>query len=113
VVLVGDFNSPAPKGDTFKFFTSHDYLDGWTEAATKKKGEGLTWGHAPDLRNATVQFTQRLDLVLFRQPGPEGPERHQPFAHVHVWGDELTDRTPSGLWPSDHAGVEAVLVIGR
>jgi hypothetical protein len=26
-----------------------------------------------------------------------------------VVGDELGDRTPSGLWPSDHAGVVATL----
>jgi hypothetical protein len=28
-----------------------------------------------------------------------------------VVGEESTDRTPSGLWPSDHAGVVATLAL--
>jgi endonuclease/exonuclease/phosphatase family metal-dependent hydrolase len=39
VVLVGDFNSPAPQGDTFKFFKSHGYLDGWTEGRDGRSRE--------------------------------------------------------------------------
>jgi hypothetical protein len=30
---------------------------------------------------------------------------------VRVVGDRRGDRTPSGLWPSDHAGVVAVLTL--
>lgn len=112
VVLVGDFNSPAPQGDTFKFLMSHGYADGW-RSVQEKRGDGLTWGHAADLRNESVQFTQRLDLILFREVGgPQGPGQN-PFLSVRVWGDELEDRTPSGLWPSDHAAVEAGVIIGR
>jgi hypothetical protein len=28
---------------------------------------------------------------------------------AEVLGEELEDRTPAGLWPSDHAGVVATL----
>jgi hypothetical protein len=28
---------------------------------------------------------------------------------AEVLGEELDDRTPTGLWPSDHAGVVATL----
>jgi len=30
-----------------------------------------------------------------------------------VVGEEAEDKTPSGLWPSDHAGVEAKLSFER
>jgi len=33
--------------------------------------------------------------------------------HATVVGDESADRTPSGLWPSDHAGVVASLTLSR
>jgi len=32
---------------------------------------------------------------------------------IDVVGDEVTDRTPSGLWPADHAGVVAILELGQ
>ena len=110
VVLVGDFNSPAPGGDTYKFLKSQDYVDAWQESSRRDKGQGLTWGHAADLRNATVEFTQRLDLVLMKR----GTSLLEPgFVAVEIWGDELDERTPSGLWPSDHAGVEVLVGMGR
>jgi PEP-CTERM motif len=30
---------------------------------------------------------------------------------IHLIGDSESDRTPSGLWPADHAGVVATLEI--
>jgi hypothetical protein len=32
---------------------------------------------------------------------------------AEVLGEELDDRTPAGLWPSDHAGVVATLHLAR
>jgi hypothetical protein len=43
----------------------------------------------------------RIDLILFR--GLAG------VANMKVFGDLPPDRTPSGLWPSDHAGIVATL----
>src|SRR5262249_51238633 len=75
------------------------FEDAWSN--THPNETGNTWGHAADLRNTTVNLTQRLDLVLYR-------------GKVHardadIVGDELGDRTASGLWPSDHAGIVARL----
>jgi hypothetical protein len=67
---------------------------------------GNTWGHDEDLLNTTVDLTQRLDLVLFRDGGSEDGLC---ALDADVVGEELDDRTPSGLWPSDHAGVVATL----
>jgi len=47
----------------------------------------------------SITPTQRLDLMLFRGDlEAEGGER---------LGHSLSDLTPSGLWPSDHAGLVA------
>jgi endonuclease/exonuclease/phosphatase family metal-dependent hydrolase len=43
----------------------------------------------------------RIDLILFR--GLAGVD------NMKVFGDLPPDRTPSGLWPSDHAGIVATL----
>ena len=43
----------------------------------------------------------RIDLILFR--GLAGVD------NMKVFGDLPPERTPSGLWPSDHAGIVATL----
>jgi hypothetical protein len=109
VILAGDFNSradgPQPPGTpTYDNLIAAGFTDAWN---TTHPGEiGNTWGHQEDLLNTTVNLTQRLDLVLFRD-GP--PEDGLCAVDADVIGDNLSDRTPSGLWPSDHAGVVATL----
>lgn len=98
VILLGDFNSPAPSGDVSTFLASQGFRDVWTGP-----GDGLTWGHDPDLRNGADQFTQRLDLIFVRENVRQG----QSDWDVELWGDEPGERTVSGLWPSDHAAVVA------
>lgn len=103
VILVGDFNSRADNTGTASYanLIAAGFHDAWS---TTHPGElGNTWGHDENLRNTTVNFTQRLDLVLFR-----GDIR---AFNADVVGDELADRTPSGLWPSDHGGLVATLGI--
>jgi endonuclease/exonuclease/phosphatase family metal-dependent hydrolase len=107
VVLVGDFNSSAPTGATYGYLGIQGYLDAWLRE--RRGGEGLTWGHDADLRNATVDLTQRLDLVLVR-PAP-GDTRGPQSVRAEVWGDELDERTASGLWPSDHAGLIVRMIL--
>ncbi|MEU6069315.1 MULTISPECIES: hypothetical protein [Streptomyces] len=33
--------------------------------------------------------------------------------NIHLVGNEQSDRTPSGLWPSDHAGIVATLRVPK
>ena len=68
-------------------------------------GNALTCCHFADLRSDSVDLTERIDHILLANM-PVEPE-------VDAWilGDELGDRTPSGLWPSDHAGVVAIVVL--
>ena len=102
VVLIGDFNSPADgTGDTYKLVTgtAGQFTDSWTRSGL---GAGLTCCQAADLLNVSSTLNERVDLVLFRGS-------LTPLASVTV-GDRPIFKTPSGLWPSDHAGVVAVLV---
>jgi hypothetical protein len=101
VILVGDFNSRADGTGTptYNSLIGAGFKDAWS--ATHPGELGNTWGHDADLLNTTVNLTRRLDLVLFRN--------NRCAFKADVIGDELKDRTPSGLWPSDHAGLVATL----
>lgn len=93
VILAGDLNSAADgSGATYNFLVGA----GFTDAGA---GLGNTCCHAPDLLNPSPNLTTRIDHILLRGG----------FAVLgaEVLGDETGDRTPSGLWPSDHAGVAA------
>ena len=96
VVAVGDFNS-GPGGDptAYGFLTAGGLSDAWPG------GPGLTCCHATDLHDPSPALTKRIDLVL-TNGGFE-------TVSADVVGEELGDRTPTGLWPSDHAGVVATL----
>src|SRR5262245_37500758 len=101
VIVVGDLNTPAPTGQTYQFLVSQGYVDVWTRTRRPGTAAGYTFPHAPDLRNAASTLIQRLDYIFVR------PEVKA--AWTTVWGDVPADRTPSGLWPSDHAAVIATL----
>jgi endonuclease/exonuclease/phosphatase family metal-dependent hydrolase len=104
-VLLGDFNSaanPSAPPDkvtpTYGMVLAAGYTDAWPLA--HPNDEGLTCCHFElDLRDITQPFTQRIDFVFFR--ALDG------VTFARIVGEELPDRTPSGLWPSDHAGVVA------
>jgi len=58
-----------------------------------------------DLRSPTFNARTRIDVVFFR-----GAVRAET---LEIVGTDQAKRTPSGLWPSDHAGVVATLAVGR
>ena len=94
VVVVGDFNAePAAVG------MPEEYVDAWADAGTG--GPGWSCGQAPDLTGECALAT-RIDYVFAR-----GPE----VRRCWVVGGRDEDRTPGGLWPSDHACVVADLTV--
>jgi endonuclease/exonuclease/phosphatase family metal-dependent hydrolase len=99
VTLVGDLNSPAPTGSTYQALASQGFVDVWTRNRRRGTGAGCTFPHAPDLRNEAITLNQRIDFLFVRNSVDA--------AFVTAWGGALADRTPSGLWPSDHAAVIA------
>ena len=58
---------------------------------------------AENLLNVNSTLSSRIDLIQFR-----GPFR---IENVQVVGTSPADRTRLGLWPSDHAGVVATLML--
>ena len=105
VILVGDYNSRADGTGTptYSNLTGAGFTDAWS--ATHPGELGNTFGHEPLLLNTTPNLTQRIDLVLFRGSLSDSLSA----LDADVVGDEPDDRTPSGLWPSDHAGLMARL----
>ncbi|MGB5448826.1 MAG: endonuclease/exonuclease/phosphatase family protein [Woeseiaceae bacterium] len=87
------------------------YTDVWLE----RRGPfdfGYTCCQATVLDNAISQLDERVDLIWARQATDYvGP----PFlrsVRANVIGEEPRDKTfPSGLWPSDHAGVSAKMIL--
>jgi hypothetical protein len=105
VILVGDYNSRADGTGTptYSNLTGAGFTDAWS--VTHPGELGNTFGHEPLLRNTTVNLTERIDFVLFRGSVSA--------VDADVVGDELGDGTPSGLWPSDHAGLMARIGLGQ
>ncbi len=109
VVLAGDFNSAAPGAATPVLDTetygmmAAAYTDAYLAA---EPGEvGYTCCQAADLTNVDSQLAWRIDQIWH--------DDRTDALLATVLGDEPADRTPGGLWPSDHAGVAALLRIDR
>jgi endonuclease/exonuclease/phosphatase family metal-dependent hydrolase len=106
IVLVGDINS-SPEDPVvnagqlmiippYRQFEAAGFLDTWTLRP------GLTNGYSccqeESLLNWESVLNQRIDMVFATvKPGEK--------VKVNLTGNEEADKTPSGLWPSDHAGV--------
>ncbi len=119
VILVGDFNSAANpsapddrKTATYPMLLAAGFFDVWTREGDPDGG--LTCCHDPELDNPTAAtFDQRLDLVLVRNLRGGNGFAGGSFARV-VGGsdsDRFTGSAGQSLWPSDHAGLGATLLL--
>lgn len=100
IILLGDFNTLAPDGTAYQLLLSAGYVDVWQ---MDSEGTGNTCCQAPELQNATSELYERIDQIFVRNL--ELPTQ----ILTYTIGDTLSERLPSGLWPSDHAGVVAHL----
>jgi endonuclease/exonuclease/phosphatase family metal-dependent hydrolase len=101
VVIVGDFNSGPqdPAGPSaYANVIAHGYTDAWVSVHPSEPG--FTWGQAENLLNPTSMLNRRIDHVLF-DAGTA--------LRARLYGIDPDGRTPSGLWPSDHAGLAVAL----
>lgn len=100
VIFIGDFNSKADGTGTPTYgnLIYAGMKDAWTILG---EGSGFTCCQDASLLNQNSNLSKRIDLVLFH-----GNFKVQDIALV---GNNQDNRTPSGLWPSDHAGVVAKL----
>ena len=110
VVVVGDINS-SPEHEVIDFEGSNQivppykqlewagYIDTWT--LRPGNSPGLTCCQEEMLLNPESMLSERVD-VIFSSELPINT------VNANVVGNDEADKTiPSGLWPSDHAGVVA------
>ena len=59
------------------------------------------------------ELDERIDFVLVRSSAisTQQLDAERGWFRAELVGDEAADRTPGGLWPSDHAGLSALLRI--
>ena len=115
LLVVGDINSspvdppfPTPYGMAYPPYQqlangtdflnspiSIPYTDIWTLRPGKPKG--YTCCEAADLSNGESELYERIDVIFSLFP-PAGVK-------ANVLNNNPEDKTPSGLWPSDHATV--------
>jgi endonuclease/exonuclease/phosphatase family metal-dependent hydrolase len=100
VVAIGDFNSRADGSGTptYANLIAAGFQDAWS--AVHPGDPGYTCCFVSGLIDGPP-LAGRVDLVLARG--------RFTALDAQIVGEESDDRTPSGLWPSDHAGVVATL----
>lgn len=102
-IVLGDLNSD-PNGTpddaaAYEIVRGDGFGDAWLE--THPRSAGLTCCFSAEVDDPRVDFSSRIDHVLIR-----GGLRAKGARRVGVDRD---NRTASGLWPSDHAGVVTTL----
>lgn len=114
IILVGDFNSSPedPPADLppYWILRSAGYVDSWTRRVGRP-GLGFTCCQAEELDNEASWLDERIDLIFVRNEADFPAFSDLGPVKARVLGARQRDRTPSGLWPSDHAGVFAKLLI--
>jgi endonuclease/exonuclease/phosphatase family metal-dependent hydrolase len=100
VIVVGDINS-SPEYESipgivspYMQFINAWYVDVWTLRPGNPKG--FTCCYEEDL-SISEDLYERVDMIF----SDLEPSR----VKANVVGNDKADQTPSGLWPSDHAGV--------
>ena len=113
VIMVGDFNSDANGSttQTYQVVVDWGFVDTW--AARRRHGLGYTANQAPNLLNETSQLFHRIDFVFYRDEFTRKRGRLGGRVMAELMGEEQVDRTESGLWPSDHAGVAVSLRLAQ
>lgn len=111
LILTGDFNSAADGSQTptYGMLRAAGYGDLWSDRFPR--APGYTCCAADDLHDPTVRFDQRLDLVLVQDPRVPNGSGTPGLVRADIVGASPSDRTVSGLWPSDHAGVVASVLL--
>lgn len=129
VVAVGDFNSDPALGETqpcilppfdgplvfcdtpYSVMREAGFIDTWT-VRKAPPGEGFTCCQDDLLTNEDSLLNERFDHIWLRAPfgGSLVPD-FLVTSQVRTVGNDQEDRTADWLWPSDHAGVFANMVI--
>jgi endonuclease/exonuclease/phosphatase family metal-dependent hydrolase len=104
VILAGDINSDAEGSDpvlsaSYHILSTGGLLDFWSISHPGDPGFTNPL-HGEDPFTPFSTPNQRIDVILAK-PGGKGIDAREVF----LIGNTMSDVTPHGLWPSDHAGV--------
>jgi endonuclease/exonuclease/phosphatase family metal-dependent hydrolase len=104
VILAGDINSDGSGSDavlsaSYQILVSAGFQDFWPVAHPLNPGFTNPL-HGEDPYTPISVPNQRIDVILSKTNG-KGIEAQEEF----LIGNNLSDLTPQGFWPSDHAGV--------
>jgi endonuclease/exonuclease/phosphatase family metal-dependent hydrolase len=101
LIFAGDFNADAEANDaTYQLLRNAGFTDVWEQ--THPNDLGFTWALFLDNPYVYTNPAQRIDLILVRGD-------IEPLDADVIGENAATDRTPSGLMRSDHAGVIGLL----
>jgi endonuclease/exonuclease/phosphatase family metal-dependent hydrolase len=101
VVVAGDMNTTSST-DTYAALSGAGFRDVW--AQLHPADDGFTCCQTlPAITNSTPTLFERVDLFLVRGDLEAGG--------ISRVGADPSDRTVSGLWPSDHAGLAATVLL--
>ena len=107
--VMGDLNT-APGNtwtDSYGKFTDAGFTDLWTRA--QPGAPGPTCCQDNDLLNPVSILDRRFDLVFYRNSAAPGEGGIAGNVVAERLGADPSEKTPSDLWPSDHAGVSALV----
>jgi hypothetical protein len=106
VIVAMDSNAqaaPLPQDPTYMDFIAAGYDDGWVENFPFVPGLTCCQNEADN--NPVSQLYQRIDLILTLG--------NVKVRDIALFGADPGERIIGGLWPSDHAGVAAHVVVER
>lgn len=101
-ILVGDFNA-VPGTDAYNIIAGAGFVDAWDVRLFNIDQQENTCCQLENLMNEKSQLSQRIDIVFVRVDG-------WVRSLATVVFDRPWEKTPSGLWPSDHGAVVARLL---
>ncbi len=108
VVVIGDLNT-GPGWPGYEALVTSGLVDLWNVNRRPGMGEGYTCCFPDDLRGDSRMPDLRIDLILYKAANDAHGHDGLGSVFVDLLGDEPSDITGSGLWPSDHVGVVATL----
>jgi hypothetical protein len=128
-VVVGDFNSnpvdgpivpcavltpggpvPAQCPTPYAVLSNARYIDTWLERVGRWE-IGNTCCQDTLLDNEQSKLYERIDLTWVRAAPDHYGGPVVRAVRAEVVGEEVADKTPNGLWPSDHAGVATRMIL--
>ncbi len=112
-IVMGDFNT-TPGTPAYQAMQDGGFVDLW--GAMHPGARGYTCCHLADLSDAIAPFQKRIDYVWTRGLG-DVRGRESVMGQIGRYGDVPSDRIRNSagdlIWPSDHAGLTANVLLRR